>query len=764
MRKVIVLLLLLLLLAGCAAAEDYVNPIRVYNSAGQTSDAADNFVLRYNGRYYLYNFSEVNGRCYVSDDLVHWQYVGYTFAEEYPNITFFAPEVMYWRGQFLMLTSPRSYGHSILVSDSPTGPFRLATDNFGYDIDGSLFARDDGSLWMVFPQDLALSMVEIDPDTLTPKGLNFRTGATLYDWTEGPGVFRRGDYYFLTYTGNHYLSAGYRVGWSSRKNDPVGRYESLPDNIILINSVFGDPFKGLGHSSNVVGPDLDSLYTAYHAHAPLDGGTAPGQYAIARWYCLDRLLTNGGMLYTTGASSTAMPVPSMPDVYGDVRGDAGSWVRTASGWMADVPAALRFTQECNFALTGGTMAWRMGSANGDPVLVETDGAMLTLHVGETVVREAPVPELGEAGRLHTLRIENTPELTHVYIDMMRLMTIERLGVQADTVGALEREGVSYSYMAHTAKTLGDGDRTALKLIPGTFAAVHAAAERDSLRIDTGIMDAQALIPGEADYNVRVAETGAYCFDLTVRAEDAGKQLFLAIDGGLLLETVIPHCPDESAQWFTYTTQPVELPAGDHMLTLSGQAAVWMIESFAQAEMPVQTWDLARNDRQGIITLGNFFARNGTLCISGGKSGYALIGEEGCTDYEMRVRFMMPGAGSGTAGFLLRATDVALYEKPVEDELFGYMISVSPMGMTVRRAAYGARSRTEFIPVAAWNGQTEGELILRVQGSRMEILLPDSAEPVFTLNDATPYSHGLCGLYSTGKEFAVTELSVRPVKE
>jgi hypothetical protein len=116
------------------------------------------------------------------------------------------------------------------------------------------------------------------------------------------------------------------------------------------------------------------------------------------------------------------------------------------------------------------------------------------------------------------------------------------------------------------------------------------------------------------------------------------------------------------------------------------------------------------------------------------------------------------------GFVSAGIRPRFYEKPVEDELFGYMISVSPMGMTVRRAAYGARSRTEFIPVAAWNGQAEGELILRVQGSRMEILLPDSAEPVFTLNDATPYSHGLCGLYSNGKEFAVTELSVRPVKE
>ena len=71
---------------------------------------------------------------------------------------------------------------------------------------------------------------------------------------------------------------------------------------------------------------------------------------------------------------------------------------------------------------------------------------------------------------------------------------------------------------------------------------------------------------------------------------------------------------------------------------------------------------------------------------------------------------------------------------------------------------------EIDPELIKAAQEEGELILRVQGSTLEVFLPGKNEPVYTLNDATPYSHGLCGLYSTGKEFAVTELSVRPVKE
>ena len=77
----------------------------------------------------------------------------------------------------------------------------------------------------------------------------------------------------------------------------------------MINSVFKDPFTGLGHSANFYGPDLDSIYTSYHCHAPEQTGGG-----LVRWYCLDRLLTNGGWLYTTGPSDTAMPLPDQPDV------------------------------------------------------------------------------------------------------------------------------------------------------------------------------------------------------------------------------------------------------------------------------------------------------------------------------------------------------------------------------------------------------------------------------------------------------------------
>ena len=45
-----------------------------------------------------------------------------------------------------MITSPSGNGHYIMKSDSPLGPFERVTENFGFSIDGSLFAGDDGRL------------------------------------------------------------------------------------------------------------------------------------------------------------------------------------------------------------------------------------------------------------------------------------------------------------------------------------------------------------------------------------------------------------------------------------------------------------------------------------------------------------------------------------------------------------------------------------------------------------------------------------------
>lgn len=758
MKVLIFIILLAASMLGIASAEDYQNPIPVLNDRGDKMDAADPFVLRFNGKYYLYTTGAEEIRVYESEDLVHWTFRGHCTRHGEGAIAF-APEVIYWRGAFYMITSPYGRGHYIMKSDSPLGPFDRVTDNFGYSIDGSLFAADNGKLYLFnLPGNKSIGMVEIDGDTLTPRGVNKSTGVTLNHWTEGPGMIRRGEWTYLTFTGNHYLSTGYRIAWASRKGDALGRYTQPKDHTLMINSVFKDPFTGLGHSANFYGPDLDSIYTSYHCHAPEQTGGG-----LVRWYCLDRLLTNGGWLYTTGPSDTAMPLPDQPDVRGDAQGDLRDFAETAAGFFAQVNAGSRFTQECNFQLNGGEMAWRMGSRDGEAALITTDGSTMVFKAGGKTIAQAPVPELGEAGRLHTLRVECTQDILYVYIDTMRLLTVKHPGVTADLIGAVKQEGAAYSFMAHTARALGDGDLSAVKAIPGRFAAVHAVNGATLETVEGPELEAQAALLGEAAYPVRVAAEGTYCFDLTLRAKDAGRRITITLNAKPILEFTVPEAPDK-ADWFTYTTAPVQLPAGDHTLGISGdQTAVLMISAFLHERMEEKTWALDQNKREGIITLGSFAVGNGALSVGTGKNSFALIGSMGCTDYEMRVTFDMPSQGSGYSGFLMHATHASIHPDQVAEACFGYGVAITATGLTIRRMNYGHAMEATKVRLDGWGTLEQATLTMRMEDNVLSVFVGDGQVPVAVIQDSMPFTHGMCGLFSTGRELRVTELSVRPLE-
>ena len=757
MKVLIIMMLLAASMLGLASAEDYQNPIPVYNDRGVKMDAADPFVLRFNGKYYLYTTGAEEIRVYESEDLVHWTFKGHCTQDGEGRIAY-APEVLYWRGAFYMITSPSGNGHYIMRSDSPLGPFRRVTENFGYSIDGSLFVADNGKLYMYnLPGNKSIGIVEIDAQTLTPKGVNKSTGVTLNHWTEGPGMIRRGEWYYLTFTGNHYLSTGYRVAWASRKADPLGRYTQVDDHTLLINSVFKDPFTGLGHSASFYGPDLDSIYASYHCHAPEQTGGG-----LVRWYNLDRLLTNGGVLYTTGPSDTAMPVPNQPDVRGDAQGDLRNFTETAEGYFVEINASNRFTQECNFILNGGEMAWRMGTCDGKAALITTDGKKIYFMVDGKTIAKADVPELGELGCLHTLRVECTQDILYVYINGMRLLTVKEPHVTADIIGALKRDGAAYSFMAHTAKALGDGDLTAVKAIPGTFAAVHDINGARLETIEGPELEAQAAYLGSAVYNVRIAAEGAYCFDLTLRAKDTGKMLTLQLNGETLASMAIPAAP-EAAEWFTFTSDAINLPAGDHALRISGEdIALLTVDAFAHEVMEEKTWALDRNNRKDIITLGNFAAKDGALSIGTGKNSFALIGGHGCTDYEMRATLDMPKQGSGFSGLLMHATHASIHEAQVAEAVFGYGVAITNTGLTIRRMNYGHSMEATKIKIEGWKDLAQATLTLRMEENLLSIFVNDGEEAVAVIHDAAPFTHGMCGLFTTGKELRVTELSVRPL--
>ena len=762
--KWLILTLLMLLLGNCAAAEEYTNPMTVEGQYPPITTGADDygvgdpFVLRWNGMYYMYpSTCEERVRVYTSRDLVNWTYEGYCTRGRDVDFAY-APEVVYWRGSFYMITSPRGNGHYVLKSDSPLGPFELITGNFGHSIDGSFFKTDDGQLMMLFPDNWIIKSAMLDEETLLPGRTVSTTGATLKHWTEGPGLFRRGDWYYLTFTGNHVCSTGYQVSFASRKGGPRGNFAQREDATLLINSVYGDDFKGLGHSANVVGPDLDSMYITYHSLVSLTGP--------ARLYNLDRLFTNGGLLYTSGPSNSPMPVPEMPDVWGDAGGELHGFTGQADGYFAEIPETDTFTQEWNFTLNGGSATLLIGQKDGKDVTVAVDQTSITLMVGEKKDASEKLPEIGPADCLHTLRVEVTPEIAYFYVDDMRVLTMKKPGVTTSRIGAIAADDVTYAFMACTAEALGSSDNTALKLLPGGFSARHALNSAELTLEDFGTQEELAALLGKADYNVRVAQAGQYCFDLLVRKADKGKTVSITLDGEILWTGVVPEFTGRG-KTFTFTTDAVTLPAGDHTLTITAEEVLLnRVSAFAYEPVEAMSFDFtAKAQREYFITHGNFIMKptEGVLRIPANKKGFALFGDEGYTDYALDVTFEIPKSGDGASGILLRATDVSYYDAQVEDSYFGYGVVVSERGVTLKRSRYGQVGTSAFESVKAWATAETGSLHIEVRGCQVDVYLPGEDKPLVSMTDAKPLTHGLYGFFSTGKELTVLQCSITPLK-
>ena len=670
MLKRVFALLLAVLMMLPAFSEEYANPQTIEGQYAPIPGASDDygigdpFVMRFNGTYYLYPSScGERVRVYTSKDLVNWTYEGY--CTQGRDVYFaYAPEVTYWRGSFYMITSPNGGGHYILKSDSPLGPFVPVTKNFGHSIDGSFFKLDDGRIMILYPDNWIIKSKFLDENTMLPEALSSSTGATLHHWTEGPGMFRRGEWYYLTFTGNHVCSTGYQVAYASRKNNPRGSFAQREDATLLINSVFGDEFKGLGHSSSVIGPDLDSMYIAYHSLVSLGGP--------ARLYNLDRLFTNGGLLYTSGPSNTEMPVPKMPDVYGDVRDDLNSFAESGEGYFAQMEKTEIFTQEANFILNGGKARWLMGEKDGKEISVEVTQTDVKVLSGDDVISAAKLPEIGPESALHTLRIENTKEITYICIDEMRVITLE----------------------------------------------------------------------------------------------NAGKMISVSMDGEKLLTMEIPAF-NGRGKMFTFTTDAVSVKKGDHTLTLeSDGAAVNRVSAFIHAPVEPLTIDFTEKaQRDKFLTYGPFMMKpsEGVLRMSANKNGYAVFGNEGMTDYQMDVTFEIPEKGDGGSGILLRATDVSIYDLQVEDSYYGYSIAVSKLGVSLRRSRYGLAGSINFHQIPEWKTEKYASLHIEVEGNKVRVYLPGESEPVLSLEDAMPLTHGMYGFFSNGTELSVLEMTVSPLE-
>jgi len=294
-----------------APSKTYRNPLL------PDREIADPFVLRVDGRYYLYPTSDARGyEVFVSDDLVHWEFKARAFRD--PRGGDWAPEVFHNKrgdGKFYLYYTDNMPGKrgmldkqiGVAVSDSPLGPFEDKTVLATRSIDADLFQDDDGSLYLSYVELAGGFKIIVQPmaDPLTKKGEPKVVIRPTEEWekcsgevTEGPFMLKHDGTYYLTYSGTGADSPNYGIGYATSKS-PAGPFVKYAGNPIAHR---GGSVLGPGHHCIVEGPD-GKLWLVYHQKWNAEQN-------FHRFLAIDPIwFDEDGVLHTNISRGTDEPAP-----------------------------------------------------------------------------------------------------------------------------------------------------------------------------------------------------------------------------------------------------------------------------------------------------------------------------------------------------------------------------------------------------------------------------------------------------------------------
>ncbi len=740
----------------------YKNPFLLENQWSE-QELGDPFLMRFNGYYYLYCSSAGNYiKAWRSEDLVNYTYLGSVCDE--PEIEgAYAPEVCYFKGKFYMITSPKGSGHYLLKSDRPEGPFHLISRNYGLMIDGSFFIDDDGSQYMLRAGHHGIVAHRMpEADTIDVNGSTIPESYLNY-WTEGPMIIKRKGLYYLTYTGNHLHSKGYRVAYSISAKAPDQGYVNLRDNTLLLET--GDEFHALGHSSSFLAPDLDSYYIAYHSFK-LDANPR------GRGMNIDRLFFNGARMY-------ANPIwweqeqPAMPDFYQwGSDGLRDIMLGKQQYYFTPVSTEEHYTAELSVNTNGDSLSLLYGyeGASYGEIILNKNGSFAIYEMGETRA-EGRINDAVSFGYYITIRIaRDNRGLMEIYLNNLLLASYNTV-LGKGAIGIRKQDKLEIGFLGISAMVGGSGDKLAAKAIPGKFDAVHCKEEvsRYSLHDKGFEISAARLKAGDQlTFRVNVKEEGLYRIYTRVIFHKQWIDLDLS-------------CGGRKASLHYQTSQTLE----DGIFQTVEAGVVSLTAGIQDLSVTVLTDDLildtlqfikyAQVSDQNVVSDGRLttdhiriFGHKGFKSMISKYSGFtcaenfgrAFLGEEGWSDYRVLALVNRNTKATGDVSVYLRASRASWFPHQVTASLFGYRFKITVEGIYLYRCSYGE----ELIGYYAFyhEQQTRTKLEFLAEGSRITLFL--QGEAVLTHYDPQAYLYGKVGLEANGEGFGFEEFNIRSLSD
>lgn len=767
-----------------------IDEIRTYSNpfelTGEWPDygIGDPFVLRHNGTYYLY-VSTKDGRIGIkawrSIDLVNWTYEGLGTEDE-RIISAYAPEVVYWNGTFYMYTSPAGNGHYVLSSKSPTGPFKVETENLGMSIDGSVFIDDDGSWYFTHAGHNGIVGRRMKDPYTFEEGIE--TNLFLNHWTEGSQIIKNNGRYYMTYTGNHVFSKGYRINYAVSEESPLTGYEVPAHNPILIST--REEFNGLGHNSLVRGPNLDSYYIVYHN---LIGRSAEGP--PVRKMNIDRLIFNGKKLDVLGPTNYPTPVPELPDY--EKRWDETE--KFNQTWLSESETAENYTVEFNFKIIEqsnytefATIFSYHDHQNYGAVTLDINKSKVKLLKVKDGIRktigEANFPDEFDFSYLHTIRIENNNNGTVVFLDEMKKITVNNTGFGVGLIGYLvENAKITFGYTAFSNHVNHSSDYELYKPLPGTIESVHYLEGenrgfyvkkpsdnkilREKVPLKLREDGSYAVILNEKGdwlkYKINVKETGLYEVSAVINPNSVKQPVHLGIainDGKSSLFKVRKNIGDSEESFLKVRLGRINLDEGFHVLNLfldKGEVILDHLEFYRVTDEKLHIENglefVEKND-----IYGSWKQCEQGILANKAEDMKIYLGDEKWTDLDVELTFKMNDQLMDEAGLLLRVNNESDFEHQVKDSLQGYYVSFNTRELSLRKLNYDS-TLLDSISVSL---EEDKEYLLRVkvQENNITVFLDYEKNPILTYKDPAAIMSGKLGIRSEYSDVLFKRIKIK----
>lgn len=725
----------------------------------------DPFVLRHNGRYYLYcstkNF-ETGVRGWVSDDLIHYEQItgeglekGYV-SNDPCTVTAYAPEVMYHNGYFYMVQSQGGNGHYILRSEKPEGPFVAVTGNFGESIDGSFFIDDDEQMYLLRASNTGIRLIQLNDD-LTLGSSRTLDNTVLGGWTEGPYLLKRDGIYYLTYTGNHVTSEGYRIAYSYSSDELFARDAFTEGDTIVLNT--DEEFKGLGHSSTVMGPDLDSYYLAYHN---LNSSGGPN-----RSNNISRLSFSGTEMIVEHAelNNNITPTKAMFSVNNkdglEVSGDKLlSNEETTDTYSAEfnfignnVKAIVSYVDENNYYeinLNNDILSFNK-IKNGNASLIES------VEFNKDYNYDV----------LHTLRIAHKDGKVIIYFDNLNKISLDNEVLPKGKIGYVNDENIEIKHTSFSNVAHGSSDNEVIhqnrvlasnyymNSLSNSEVVLNTPNEGEEDYYNGKIDSYDVLLNKKGDYatyKIYVEEDGRYGIDMTLLKGYEGNKVCVQVDNETPVRFTVPASNDCYYSYYKATIGELNLTKGAHYISVIGEDEVRYHDvSYYLSSATHPLFEHSLNDYvlEGVRYVNSWKIRDdGHYALSGNRN-LMYFGDETLTDFTLEVDIELVGeTQASSCGVILRANNPAFASVDTVSSIQGYYVGFNNSKVFISKCDYNRSEMDASADAYQSESDVSHHLKVVVRGNKITLDFDNGAVKLEYI-DSIGFTHGSVGLYTDG---------------